>query len=239
MMKKIIVANLKMNLTLAEANSYLTNIKDKITDQLEVIICPSFPYLTLFKGYQFKLGAQNVFNLEKGSYTGEVSPVQLKSIGVEYVIVGHSERRLIFKEDNQFINEKIKAILNQNMLPILCVGETLEERSANKTSTVIQTQLEACLKDLNITNNIIMAYEPIWAIGSGQTPTSDEIREVMQFIKDYINNKYQINIRVLYGGSVNKDNIKSIIDIDNVDGVLIGGASIDSNNLLSMLNLVE
>jgi triosephosphate isomerase len=238
-MKKLIVANLKMNLTLEEANDYLDIIKKNIIDQLEIIICPSFPFLPLFKNKDYKLGAQNCYYLDKGSYTGEVSPLQLKTIGVSYIIVGHSERRIYFKENNELINDKLKAILKHNIKPILCIGETMEERLLHKTFIVLKKQLNEALKDIesDMLTDIVIAYEPVWAIGSGKTPTSQEIAEVINYIKDLIKKEYKIdNIIVLYGGSVNLKNIKVITNI--ADGVLIGSASIDADNFINMINKI-
>ena len=213
-MKKLIVANLKMNLTLEEANDYLDIIKKNIIDQLEIIICPSFPFLPLFKNKDYKLGAQNCYYLDKGSYTGEVSPLQLKTIGVSYIIVGHSERRIYFKENNELINDKLKAILKHNIKPILCIGETMEERLLHKTFIVLKKQLNEALKDIesDMLTDIVIAYEPVWAIGSGKTPTSQEIAEVINYIKDLIKKEYKIdNIIVLYGGSVNLKILKLLL----------------------------
>jgi triosephosphate isomerase len=238
-MKKLIVANLKMNLTLEEANDYLDIIKKNIIDQLEIIICPSFPFLPLFKNKDYKLGAQNCYYLDKGSYTGEVSPLQLKTIGVSYIIVGHSERRIYFKENNELINDKLKAILKHNIKPILCIGETMEERLLHKTFIVLKKQLNEALKDIesDMLTDIVIAYEPVWAIGSGKTPTSQEIAEVINYIKDLIKKEYKIdNIIVLYGGSVNLKNIKAITNI--ADGVLIGSASVDADNFINMINKI-
>lgn len=238
-MKKLIVANLKMNLTLEEANDYLDIIKKNIIDQLEIIICPSFPFLPLFKNKDYKLGAQNCYYLDKGSYTGEVSPLQLKTIGVSYIIVGHSERRIYFKENNELINDKLKAILKHNIKPILCIGETMEERLLHKTFIVLKKQLNEALKDIesDMLTDIVIAYEPVWAIGSGKTPTSQEIAEVINYIKDLIKKEYKIdNIIVLYGGSVNLKNIKVITNI--ADGVLIGSASVDADNFINMINKI-
>jgi triosephosphate isomerase len=241
-MKKVIIANLKMNLIKEECEQYLQTIKGKITDELEVIICPSFPFLSIFISKEFKLGAQNTFYLEKGSYTGEVSSIQLKSIGVKYIIVGHSERRKYLNENNDLINKKIIAVLKQNINPILCIGETEEEKAMHKTAVVIKKQLDEALKNVEPEdlNDIVIAYEPVWAIGSGITPTLDEINDSISFIKNIILQKYNFDhIKVLYGGSVNLDNIKQIMNLSYVDGVLIGSASTDPNTFIKMLSIIE
>ncbi len=238
-MEKMIVANFKMNLTYEECLEYLSVIKGKIPNYLNVVICPSFPYLYLFKSNEFKLGAQNCYYLNKGSYTGEVSPIQLKSIGVEYIIVGHSERRTNFNENNMLINKKIKNVLNQNIKPIICIGETKEEKLLHKTMPIIKKQLEEALNDveLEMLTDIIVAYEPIWSIGTGKIPTSNEINDATNFIKKILTTKYKVaNPKVLYGGSVDQNNIKQIINLEAIDGVLIATASINAINFIEIFN---
>jgi triosephosphate isomerase len=239
-MKKLMVANLKMNFTKDEMIDYIKGIKNQISNNFEVVICPSFVYLSMFQNFDYKIGAQDVFYLDQGSYTGAVSPTQLKSLGVSHIIVGHSERREYFKEDDLLIGKKIKAVLNQNIKPIFCIGETLTERQLKKTTNILKNQLLIALKNISkeeITD-IIIAYEPVWAIGSGVTPSINEIKEVILYIKKIIMNKYNLDIKVLYGGSVNKENIKSIINLEEVAGLLIGSSSLDSNYFIDMLNLI-
>lgn len=241
-MKKIVVANLKMNLIKEEYEEYIQTIKGKITDELEVVICPSFPFISMFQSKEFKLGAQDTFYIDKGSYTGEVSPTELKSLQVKYIIVGHSERRKYFNETNDLINKKVTAVLEHNMKSILCIGETDEEKLMHKTAIVLKKQLEEALKNIDseALNDIVIAYEPVWAIGTGKTPTKEEINDSALFIKNMILQKYNFkNIKVLYGGSVNLDNIKSIMNLSNIDGVLIGGASTNPSTFLSMLDIIE
>lgn len=240
-MKKLMVMNLKMNLDYSEAETYVINIKNKISDIHDVIFCPSSPYLSLFQSSGYKIGVQNVFSLNKGAYTGEVSPLQLKSMGINYSIVGHSERRTHFHEHDKLISEKIDGCLANGIIPILCIGESLEEKQLKRTSVVLNSQLSNDLKnvDSDAIVDVVIAYEPVWAIGSGKTPTLSEIEDVISYIKKNIKAKYNTNIKVLYGGSVNKDNIKAIINISNIDGVLVGSASIDSDYLIKMLDLID
>jgi triosephosphate isomerase (TIM) len=240
-MKKMIVANLKMNFTRDEMLDYINNIKCKISDNLDVIICPSFLYLHMFEKQDYKLGAQNMFYLDSGPYTGEISPLQLKSLGVSYVILGHSERRINFFEDDITINKKIKSALKHNLKPILCIGETIEEKQLRKTSQVIKQQLLYCLKDITKEeiSDIVIAYEPVWAIGSGMTPTIGEIEDAIMYIKNIIKNRYDVDIIVLYGGSVSKDNIKAIVSARNVAGALIGTSSVDVKYFADMLDIID
>lgn len=241
-MKKLVVANLKMNLGLEAAQKYITTIKGQITNQLLVIICPSFPFLSLFKSAEYQLGSQNTFYKKDGNYTGEVSPSQLKSLGVKYIIVGHSERRLIFHETNKIINQKVAAVLKENLYPILCVGENKEQKLLHKTPVVIKEQLNEALKkiDQEMLNDVIIAYEPIWAIGTGLTPTPGEINSMGEFIKRVMSFEYNANnTRVLYGGSINQNNIKSIFSLENIDGVLIGGAAVNPDLFIETLNKIS
>lgn len=237
-MKKIIALNLKMNLGYKEILDYIKTMQNKVTDNYEVIFFPTSIYLDLFKKSGYLVGAQNVHFENKGAYTGEISPYQLKSLGVDYTLVGHSERRLHFKENDILINEKVKGALKNQLKVILCVGETDEERLSNKTYSVIENQLKNNLQNIDL-EDVTIAYEPVWAIGSGKTPTKDEIDEVVSFIKKKVKQENAIDIRVLYGGSVNKENIKDIMSIESVDGVLVGSSSIDPNYLISMIDIID
>lgn len=235
-MKKLIILNHKMNLKYDEALSYINSIKNNLGNIYDVIICPSSIYLNLFKDSGYEIGSQNVYCEDNGAYTGEISPMQLQSMGIKYTIIGHSERRYYFIEDDSLINKKIASALKNNISPILCIGEKIEEKESSRTELVLESQLLSDLNNIDIQqlNNVIIAYEPVWAIGSGQTPTMDGINNTIKYIKDCINKKYNINLRVLYGGSVNKDNISEIMKIESVDGVLVGGASIDASQVLAM-----
>lgn len=240
-MKKIIVLNLKMNLDYDEAQQYVELVKNKISDKHEIIIAPSFLFFEVFKKSGYKLCAQNVHYLDRGALTGEISPLQLKTLGVSHVIIGHSERRLNFNEDNKIINNKVKGALRNNLNVILCIGETIEERSLKKTAIILKRQLINGLKgiDEEALEDVTIAYEPVWAIGSGKTPTNDEIEDAIKFIIKTTKNEYNITPKIIYGGSVNKENIKNIISINNIDGVLIGGASVNPKGMLSMIKLID
>jgi len=234
----MIVINLKMHFTNEEMKAYLDSLKNKLDHKLKLIICPSYLYLTMLKDYPFKIGAQNVYYQPKGAYTGEVSPFQLKSLAVEYVLLGHSERRFYFKEDDLLINKKVKAILDAKLKPIIFIGETKEEKEELKTALILKNQLLIALKDIkeDDLNNVVIAYEPRWAIGSGNMPTIAEIKDTINYIKDIINKNFDKELKVLYGGSVNKDNIKAINNLNNVDGLLIGSSALNEVYLISMLN---
>jgi triosephosphate isomerase len=240
-MKKVIALNLKMNLGYEEVEDYINAIINKISDKNDVIFFPSSLYLELFKKSGYQIGAQNVYYLDKGAFTGEISPLQLKTLGVSYVLIGHSERRLHFGEDDKLINSKIKGCLKNNLKVILCIGETIEEKQLRKTALVLEKQIINGLKgiDKEDLTDVIIAYEPVWAIGSGKTPRDEEIEDAINFITKIINREFDIEPIVLYGGSINKDNIQKIMHIKNVDGTLIGSSSLDSKYLLSMLDLVD
>ncbi len=237
-MKKIVL-NHKMNLIKDEVQKYIMEIKEILPKDYEFIICPSSIYLPYFEGkYDFKLGAQNMGYDEKGNYTGENSGYQLKSLNVSYVIIGHSERRIHFKEDNEMINKKLKDAIYYGLTPILCIGETLEERTLYKTSKVLLKQIKDAFKDLDITEDIIIAYEPIWAIGSNNPASIEIIEETLNLIKEIVIKFYGVNIKVIYGGSVAEDNIKLILKSRIVDGILIGSASSNIDKVKKILNKI-
>lgn len=240
-MKKIIGLNLKMNLNHDEVLDYVRIIKDKQFNNHEIIIFPSFIYLDKFKESNQLLGAQNVHQEDTGAFTGEVSPMQLKSEKINYSLVGHSERRQHFKEDDILINKKIKGCLRNNIQIILCIGETEDQRNLNQTKEVLERQIKEDLRDIDkeSINNIVIAYEPVWAIGTGKTPTNQEIDEAIKYIKQCVELNCGPNIKVIYGGSVNKGNIVDIMNISSVDGVLIGSASNNPNDVLSMMDMID
>ena len=240
-MKKIIALNLKMNHDYEEMEQYVKTITNKISDNNDIIIFPSSLYLNLFKECGYKLGAQNVYSLDKGAFTGEISPLQLKTLGISYALVGHSERRIHFKEDDKLINSKVEGCLRNNLKVILCIGETDEERRLKKTALILKRQIVSDFKGVEHEwlQDITIAYEPVWAIGSGKVPKNEEVEDAIKYIKKIINEAYGVDLKVLYGGSVNKDNIKSLLSIKNLDGVLVGTASIDPKYLVSMLDLVD
>ncbi len=230
-MKKTIVANWKMNLSIKESLSLAKKV-NKISSQNNIIVCPDFLSIVSIKNnlkkINFKLGAQNCAPESFGSYTGEVCASNLKDLEVEQVIIGHSERRNIFKEDSLMINKKVYQALKNKLQVILCLGENEQEKKGKKTKAIIKKQLQDVLKNVDDKNisQITIAYEPIWAIGSGKTPKVEEVSLLADYIKDYIFKNYGKKIKVLYGGSVNLKNYNSFLNQKNIDGLLIGGASL-------------
>ena len=224
---KILAANFKMNLTLNEINEYIDKIKD--IDNKNIVLIPSNIYIPYFLNKKFSVGVQDAYYLDNGAFTGEVSAKQISSLGVNYAIIGHSERRMYFNETNDILNKKILSCESNGLKVIYCIGETKEERESNKTKEVLLKQLDEGLKGAS---EVIIAYEPRWAIGTNVTPTNEEIEDIISFIKS----KY--NYKVLYGGSTNDKNIASLNTISNVDGFLVGGASLDYDKFKKMIEIV-
>ncbi len=233
-MEKIVVANLKMNLNLEQIKLYINEI-DGLIDSNRVIICPSYIYIPYFLNKNYLVGTQNIASTEDGAYTGEVSASQVSSMNIPYTIVGHSERRSIFNETSVEVNKKVKLALSNNLKVILCIGETKEEKDNGLTNSVLSLQLKESLLEIdnNLLENVIIAYEPVWSIGTGNIPTNEDIIEITNYIKSTVNNIYNslVNIPVLYGGSVNEKNIFQLNEINEIDGVLVGGASLSSSKL--------
>ncbi|MCX6146312.1 MAG: triose-phosphate isomerase [Candidatus Kapabacteria bacterium] len=252
-MKTMLIAgNWKMNTNIDETEILTSQIIDGITNNLDpnvdVLICPPSINLSsaskLIKDTRLRLGAQNCHYEQKGAYTGETSISMLTSLGCSHVILGHSERRSYFGETNQFINLKVKAAVQSNLFAILCIGETKDERDNNKTWEVLESQLFSCLIgiDGNLLEKVVIAYEPVWAIGTGLTATNDQIQEAHARIKNYISEIKGIpgrTVPVLYGGSLNEKNALEILSIQDVNGGLIGGASLTSNSFLSIINSAQ
>ncbi len=246
-MKKIIAANWKMHKTYEEALYYIKEIKQKPIDfdKADVLIYPPFLYLCevsrLLEDSNIKVGAQNVYFEKKGAFTGEISPVMVKSCKAAYVLIGHSERRHIFKESDELIRKKVISSLEEGLKVMLCVGETLEERESNLTFNVVESQIKLALAGLeDYSDNIEIAYEPVWAIGTGKSATKEDASSVHAFIKDTIKElfKKDVNLRVLYGGSVNPTNAKDFLTDKNIDGLLVGGASLDPNTFYEIIKSV-
>ncbi len=239
MRRPFIAGNWKMNKVNAAASELAISLKDKIADLdgVDVLVCPPFTALNCvleaIKGSKIALGAQNIYWQKEGAFTGEVSAQMIKSAGCEYVIIGHSERRKYFSESNQEINKKIKAALAADILPIVCVGETLEEREQAREEEVVRSQLQEGFDSLaeQDLEKITVAYEPVWAIGTGKTATTDQAEQMHAFIREWFRQAYSSkaaeNLRILYGGSVKPGNIKGLIGQSNIDGALVGGASLD------------
>lgn len=240
MRKKIIAGNWKMNYTVNEAENFIANIVDSInTNEIDVVVCPNFTCLdrvsNLLDGKNVKLGAQNVYYESKGAYTGETSVDMLFSLEVDYCIVGHSERRQILNETDEMVNLKAKKLLEKGIKPIICVGETLEQRNENKQYDLVAQQIKNALKDVSHEDvkKVVIAYEPIWAIGTGVTATADQAQDMCVYIRSVIGVLYsdQIadNIRIQYGGSVSPKNAAEILNMPDIDGALVGGASLTSD----------
>ena len=238
MENKLIVANMKMYMNISDINNYLCQIENK--DLSNVIFCPTSIYIPFFLKKDYNTGIQNIYFENNGSYTGEISVEQVRDIGVKYVIIGHSERRKYFNEDDNIINKKVLKVLDNNLVGILCVGEELNDKKLNNTKDVLKKQLELGLRNINtlFQNNIIIAYEPCWAIGSGIIPNNDEISDIVDFIKMVVMEKYKIIVKVIYGGSINDNNIRLLCDIRNLDGFMIGGACVEANKFLKILDTV-
>lgn len=229
----LVVLNNKCNFEKESFKKYIKEI-NKISTANEVVLCPSNIFLSDAKLKRKFLGSQNVSKNSGGSYTGEVSAKQLKSINVDYCIVGHSERRLNNRETNEDINLKIKELLKYNITPILCIGETKDERLNNKTKSIIKKELEDSLRNIDKKQKVIISYEPLWSIGTDDIPTPSEIEEVILCIKDILPNN-----RVLYGGSVGEDNIKELNKINLIDGYLLGRVSLYPKRLKKLLEEIK
>ena len=247
MRRKVIAGNWKMNMLPGEAIEMINELTPLVKDtKNEVILC--VPYTDLFyalltaQNTNIKIGAQNMHFEETGAYTGEVSGKMLKSINVEYVIIGHSERRQYFAETDETVNKKIKAAFKYGLKPIVCVGETLEQREAGKAVDVITKQTELALEDLSNeqVENTIIAYEPIWAIGTGKTATSEDannaIKEIRNKISEIYGEETASKVIIQYGGSVKSSNAKELFNMSDIDGGLVGGASLKAEEFSKIVN---
>lgn len=242
----IIAGNWKMNNTIKEGLQLIEEIKSyKLNDNVEAVVC--VPFINLLDAKRsigntnIKLGAQNMHWEENGAYTGEISPLMLKEIGIDYVILGHSERRQYFNETDDTVNKKVKAAIRHGIKPIICVGETLEQRESNTEKEVVKNQILNALIDIEEKDidNIVIAYEPIWAIGTGKTASSDDANNMLGFIRETIDGKYGEKknvIRIQYGGSVKPSNIKELMNKSDVDGALVGGASLAAEDFVNLIN---
>ena len=244
-MKTLIAANWKMITNLSEAQQLTRDLLSSINNDahVETVICPPFVYLqeisNLLKGKPIKVGAQNVYFEEKGAYTGEVASGMLSDF-CEYVIIGHSERRQFFGDTNEIVNKKLRSVIEHELTPILCVGENLDERENGDAENVVGAQLEESLSGIQKTVNLVVAYEPVWAIGTGKAATSDIAEDIMRFIRSKLaaiyDNPFADNITLLYGGSVTADNVKDYLSQANINGALVGGASLDAQKFQDIID---
>jgi len=238
MRKPLIAGNWKMHNTIQESIELVNGLKRELIDvsEVDILVCPTFTSLSeasdTLGDSNIALGAQDLFWEEKGAFTGQISPSMLKDAGCTHVIIGHSERRKYFNETNETVNKKIQAAQAIDLKAVVCIGETLEEREADKTMAVIQEQLNEGLKDLSPEdiNKIVIAYEPVWAIGTGKTATPAQAQEVHAFIRKWLSDNISADVaadlRLLYGGSVKPDNINELMKNEDVDGALVGGAAL-------------
>lgn len=244
MRRPFIAANWKMNKTVGETESFLNEFIPLVKDatDVDIVIAPPFTALytasTLLKNTNIQLSSQDVFYEDKGAYTGEVSPIMLKDIGCKYVIIGHSERRQYFHETDEIINKKIKAAKRHNLGVIMCIGESLQERESGKTFDVLKREIEEGLNGISSEDKLVLAYEPIWAIGTGKTAAPDQAQEAHKYIRErlallYGNNAN--NIRIIYGGSVTPDNIDALMACEDIDGTLVGGASLNAESFAKIV----
>ncbi len=251
MRKPIIAGNWKMNKTSTEAASFIEAVQGKIpsADKVDAVIGAPSIYLQslvdLTADSNLKIAAQNCFYEDEGAFTGENSPKALADIGVAYVIIGHSERRELFFETDEMINKKAHAVFNNGMVPIICVGETLEQKEAGQTNDLVANQVKAALSGLSAdqVKNTVVAYEPIWAIGTGKTATSEDANDTISVVRQTIAGLYSQDVadavRIQYGGSVKPANIKELMAQSDIDGALVGGASLEAESFLQLLEAAE
>lgn len=246
--KALIAGNWKLHKTVTETISTVEKLNELVVvrEDREVMIAPPFTSIWAAHGNynpeKLSLGAQDVFWEEKGAFTGEISPAMLESAGCSYVLIGHSERRQFFGETDQTVNSKIKAVLDSSLVPVLCVGETLEERQENRTFTVLEGQITKGLDGISnlAPDRLVLAYEPVWSIGTGKTAGIDQVMEVHSFVRALIEKMFggaaASSVRILYGGSVKPENISELMALDDVDGALVGGASLSPEIFAEIIN---
>lgn len=252
MRPKVIAGNWKMNKDLRESAELINGLKSKLAklpNGVKAIVCPPFTSLESAKkqleGSPIELGAQNMYYEDEGAFTGEVSPKMLKAVGCQYVILGHSERRQYFRETDEFINTKAKKAIASGLVPIICVGETLEEREKNITHQVVSTQVKGCLRDIPASEveKLIIAYEPVWAIGTGKVATPQQAQEVHALIRKLVGQLYNPTtadkVVIQYGGSVKPDNAKELLHQPDIDGALVGGACLKADSFAAIVLAAE
>ena len=247
MKRPLIAANWKMYKTISEALTIINSIKAGVhrATECEIVVCPPFTALAAvgqaLKESFMELGAQDMYPETEGAYTGEISPLMLKDVGCRYVILGHSERRNYFHETDELINRKVKTALKYSLVPLVCIGETLEEREARKAFEAVKSQFDGSLKDLTVEDiqHTVIAYEPVWAIGTGRTATPEQAEQMHSYIRRLLHEKYgeeaASRILILYGGSVKPDNMSALMQKPNVDGALVGGASLKAESFIQIV----
>ena len=238
MENKLLVFNMKMYMDIDDVKSYLNSLNSFPEN---VILCPETMYIPYFVNRHDKISLQNIYSVNNGAYTGEVSALHAKKMGINYTVIGHSERRAYFNESDSDINAKVKCALSNDLKVILCIGETLDDFEKKQTKDKLLNQILIDLFEVDNINkdNLIIAYEPVWAIGTGKTPLNEEIKETIEFIKTVIKDKYNLDIPVIYGGSVNSSNISSLNSIDNVDGFMIGGSCTKVSEVNKIIEVVN
>jgi len=247
--KPIIAGNWKMNKTVAEARKLALDIRNSTlnqSDDVEILICPAFgslyPVSEILKGSAVKLGAQNCYWQEKGAFTGEMSPPMLRELGCDYTIVGHSERRSYFFETDEWVSKKARALLDAGVSAIICVGEVLEDREAGRTNDIVRSQLLGSLDGLSPEDmlRVVLAYEPVWAIGTGKTASPEQAQEVHAFMRNVLIDLYglevALRVRIQYGGSVKPENVTALMGQPDIDGALVGGASLEAASFLKLVS---
>lgn len=252
MRKKILAANWKMNLTHLEAESYMHTFLGEIgeVDDVEIVMIPPFTSIPMLariseKSPFIRIGAQNMYWERSGAYTGEISATMLRVLFVKYVVIGHSERRMLFGETDETVNRKVHSALEAGLRPIVCVGESTTERDNDEIETVLRRQLELGLKDLSVKDaaEIVIAYEPIWAIGTGRTATPVQAEEAHRFIRSVLGKMFGTGaaerVRIQYGGSVKPENAQELMRQSDIDGALIGGASLDPHSFAKIIRHAE
>lgn len=250
MRKQIIAANWKMNKTIEEAREFVERLKQDLGsyDKADVVICPPFTSISIVKegisDTNYKLGAQNIYWENKGAFTGEISSEMLRDIGCQYVIIGHSERRQYFGETDETVNKKIKSALGMGLIPIICIGEVLSEREKGETFNILKRQIVKGLENINENEKInsrsmVIAYEPVWAIGTGKNATPNQAQEshayIRSVLKELFGEEFSDEIRIQYGGSVNASNAGDILTQPDVDGALVGGASLKADTFTEIV----
>ncbi|MDR2776996.1 MAG: triose-phosphate isomerase [Puniceicoccales bacterium] len=250
--KYLVAGNWKMNISSSDVGRLISEINAKIANitKVDVLVCPPFTSIQAAKDAigsigNISLGAQNFYPEKNGPYTGEVSAIMLRELGVSYVIIGHSERRIYFNEDDDFINRKVRFALGSSLIPILCIGETIEQRRDGKEFAIIQSQLKNGLKNITVqeVEKLTIAYEPVWAIGTGETATPKTAQEMHAFIRSFLKEMFNAEtanaVKILYGGSMKSDNAEELLKEDDIDGGLIGGASLKATSFCEIIEIAN